>query len=288
MTQRTQSRPEPTLVLNDIWELLQSHEEDIVNCLVHQLNSQNPNSSRHHHARATPQPPPSNGFMTDQPRNLTSYRITELENQLAQLLAKQELEEVGREDSGAEPATLGMYNPLHSTFQEIRESASSITESVEIFFRGVEHRTLLQIIENQFKPTNLYRLLATEKEQPKSQPTLNIGDIECEQTESDDKMGEYKRSGYFKAWAAYSRILVKRAPQALQGELATLLFIYTMNLYDLLEKYTWDGVKAYHFQFHRKSVASGKSIYYPREGRHIDSELIASRCFAHPHIPRLQ
>ena len=82
-TQRTQSRPEPNLRPNDIRELLQAHEEDIVNRVVHQLNSQNPNSSRHNHASATPQPPPSNCFTTDQPRNLTSHRITELENQLA-------------------------------------------------------------------------------------------------------------------------------------------------------------------------------------------------------------
>ena len=94
-------------------------------------------------------------------------------------------------------------------------------------------------------------------------------------------------SSFFKAWAAYSGILVKLAPQALKGELATALFIYTMNLYDLLEKYTWDGVKAYHFQFHRNRVAMGKSLYYPGEWRQIDSELIASKCFAHPHITRL-
>ena len=93
-------------------------------------------------------------------------------------------------------------------------------------------------------------------------------------------------SGFFKAWAAYSGILVKLAPHALQGELGTALFIYTMNLYDLLEKYTWDGVKAYHFQFHRKRVASGKTIYHPKEWQKIDSELIASKCFAHPYIPR--
>jgi len=43
-------------------------------------------------------------------------------------------------------------------------------------------------------------------------------------------------SGFFKAWAAYSGILVKLAPQTLQGELATAQFIYAMNLYDLLEK----------------------------------------------------
>jgi len=58
---------------------------------------------------------------------------------------------------------------------------------------------------------------------------------------------------------------VKLAPQALPGELAIALFIYTMTLYNLLEKYTWDGVKSYHFWFHRKQVASGKSIYYPNE-----------------------
>ena len=109
-----------------------------------------------------------------------------------------------------------------------RESASSITESVELLFPGVEHSYLVQIIENRFKLTNIYRLLATA------------------------------------------------------------LFIYTMNLYDLWEKYTWNGVKAYDFQLQRKRVASGKGIYYPSEWRHIDSELIASRSFAHPHIPLSQ
>ena len=89
-------------------------------------------------------------------------------------------------------------------------------------------------------------------------------------------------SNFFKAWAAYSGILVKLAPYPLQGDLATSLSIYTMNLYDLLEKYAWDGVKAYHFQFHRKRVASGKNIYLGTEWRLLDSELIASKCFAHP------
>jgi len=88
-------------------------------------------------------------------------------------------------------------------------------------------------------------------------------------------------SAFFKSWAAYSGILVKLAPYSLQGQLATALFIYTMNLYDLLEKYTWDGVKAYHFQFHRKRVASGSSIYLPSEWQQLDGKLIASKCFAH-------
>jgi len=39
-------------------------------------------------------------------------------------------------------------------------------------------------------------------------------------------------------------------------------------------------VKAYHFQFHRKRVASGKSIYHASEWRLLDSELVAPKCFA--------
>ena len=93
-------------------------------------------------------------------------------------------------------------------------------------------------------------------------------------------------SRFFKVWAAYIRIHVKLAPQVPKGELATAQFIYMMNLYDFLEKYTWDGVTAYNFQFHRKPVPSGKGIYYPTDWRHIDSELIASKCFIRPHIPR--
>ena len=88
-------------------------------------------------------------------------------------------------------------------------------------------------------------------------------------------------SAFFKAWAAYCGILTKLAPYGVQGDLATSLYIYTMNLYDLLEKYIWEGVKSYHFQFHRKRVASGKNIYHPTEWRQLDSQLIAAKCFAH-------
>ena len=89
-------------------------------------------------------------------------------------------------------------------------------------------------------------------------------------------------TSFFKAWAAYSGILLKLASYGLQGELATAHSIYTMNLYELLEKYSLDGVRSYHFQFHRKRVASGKNIYQRAEWRTLDSELVASKCFAYP------
>lgn len=166
----------------------------------------------------------------------------------------------------------------HSRYREriwyVRVSGGSIS--------GVERSTLTQIIENRFKPTNIYRLLATEKERAESQRTINIGGIEFEQAERDEKESQYRMSNFFKAWAAYSGILVKLAPHRLQGDLATALLIYTMNLYELLEKYTRDSVKSYHFQFHRKRVASGNNIYLSQQWRQLDSELIASRCFAYP------
>lgn len=76
--------------------------------------------------------------------------------------------------------------------------------------------------------------------------------MEFEQAERDGKESEYRISSFFKVWAAYCGINVKLAPYALQGDLATALSIYTMNLYELLEKYALEGVKAYHFEFHRK------------------------------------
>ena len=89
-------------------------------------------------------------------------------------------------------------------------------------------------------------------------------------------------SGFLKAWAGYSGILVNLSPLALQGDLTTTLFIYTKSFYNILEKYTWEGVKAYHFQFHWKRVASGKCLYLAEEWRQLDGELVASKYFAYP------
>jgi len=86
-------------------------------------------------------------------------------------------------------------------------------------------------------------LLASEKERGETHRTINIGGVEFEQAEIEGKEIEYRMSIVFKAWAVYSGILIKLAPQGLQGDLATALCIYTMNLYELLEKYTWGGGK---------------------------------------------
>jgi len=68
----------------------------------------------------------------------------------------------------AEPRALGMYHPIHPFAAEVRKNTFSIIESVESLFPGVEQSTLTQIIENRFKPTNIYDLLAAEEERVES------------------------------------------------------------------------------------------------------------------------
>jgi len=89
-------------------------------------------------------------------------RITELENQLAELRAAQDIEQ--GKTTAEELRVLGTYNPTYSFSRDMRENASGIPQWVVLLFPGVERSTLVQIIENRFKPTNIYRLLATEKE----------------------------------------------------------------------------------------------------------------------------
>ena len=265
------------ITIDDMRELLRSHEEDLITRVIARLRSENRTNYNANQAQPLQSAIPR---VDHTPIDPTRLKIRELEEQIRQLRS-------GQDPSDPAPQRLpelGMYNLILPPTTVAIESANAGAESIESLFPGVERSTLTQIIENPFKPTNIYRLLASEKERAETKRTIMIGGVEFEQAEQDGKEKDYRMGNFFKAWAANSGILVKLAPYGLQGDLATALFIYTMNLYDLLERYTWEGVKSYHFQYHRKRVASGTSIYLPSEWRQIDSELIASKCFAHPII----
>jgi len=257
------------------------HEQEIVDRIVQQLNSQSllmPALTQPILSDGRSLPPPSG---TQPPSaNPTLMKIAEQESQLATLRAPEE-----RQDQLAQPGALGTFNPIQSMIPLTDESASRVLDSVEIMFPAVERATLVQIIENKFKPTNIHRLLGSEKDRVETHRTINIGGVEFKKAEREGRQSEYRMSSFFKAWGVYSGILIKLAPYILQGDLATSLCIYTMNLDDLLEKYTYQGVKSYHFQFHRMRLASGKSIYHPSDWRQLESELVASKGFAHP-VPR--
>ena len=187
-------------------EVLRSHEEEIVDRVMHQLRSYNNTGQPIPPANSQPQTLP---VPAAQPRqsNPTLTRIADLESQLAQLRGEME----GKPQERGYPRAYGTYSPTPAQTALADESASAMVDSVETLFPGVERTTLVQIIENRFKPTNIYRVLASEKDRAESQRTISIGGIEFEQTERDGKESEYRMSGLFKAWAVYCGILVKLA-----------------------------------------------------------------------------
>lgn len=171
----------------------------------------------------------------------------ELESQLATLQAQEE-----QQHHSVEQGAIGTFDPIHSILPPTDKSASGVLDLVETMFPGVERTTLVQIVENKFKLTKIDRLIASKKDGTKTHQTINIGGVDFKQGEHEGRQSQYWMSSPPKAWAAYSGILIKLARHILQGELATTLCTYTINLHVLLEKYTWEGVKSYHFQFYRK------------------------------------
>ena len=85
--------------------------------------------------------------------------------------------------SGLGTQELGIYNLIPSQGPVAIESAPGIAESVEGLLPSVERSTLTQIIENRFKPTNIYRLLAIEPDWAEIQQTISISGVEFEQAE---------------------------------------------------------------------------------------------------------
>jgi len=145
--------------LSTMRELLHSHEQEIVDRLVLQLGG--PNAIPAHQSRPSPQlqqHAPSN-FPSLQP-SLAIQKIVELESQPAQLLGEME----SGQATAREPRAIGTYFPSEPPMPLAGESASSIVNSVETVFPGVERATLIQIIENRFKSTSIYRFLASQQE----------------------------------------------------------------------------------------------------------------------------
>jgi len=169
-------------------ELLCSHEQEIVDRVVLHLGTINPNLMRP--SSTSPQAAP-NSSHTTQARQIHPdiNRIVELERQLEELR-----HEMGVHTSQSPQRDLrvpGMSTPIYTQLPPIGESASGMADSVEILFPGIERATLVQIIENKFQPTNIYRWLASEKERAESHRIINIGGVEFEQAEREDKESEY-------------------------------------------------------------------------------------------------
>jgi len=73
-----------------------------------------------------------------------------------------------------------MDNPILPPTTVTIGSARAGAESIESLFTGVERSTLTQIMQNRFKPMNIHRLVASEKEGAETQRTIMIGKVEFE------------------------------------------------------------------------------------------------------------
>ena len=183
--------------LKDMSQLLCSDKEDIVNQVVRRLQPQvsSPALNSEHNYHSVSDAP-----RREQQTDPTLLRMAELEAQLSQLGAERE----PRARAAQASRKRGTYSSIPLPAVTVIERASRTMEPVEALFPGVERSTLTQIIKKKFKPTHIYRLLATKRDRAKSQRTIGIGRVEFEQAELDSKKGEYCMSSFFKAWAAYS------------------------------------------------------------------------------------
>jgi hypothetical protein len=145
---------------------------------------------------------------------------------------------------------------------------------------GVDCKTILDIAHNRFKALNLYRLLSTEREQSDSRgvTSLNLDSMRVEQ-QRQWKEHDYKNeASFWRAWELYKAAFVATAPVSLQSELAVSLSIYTANLWSLQHDYTWAGMRAYHFSFHRDLLESGADRYNPLTWRTLDGVRVTAKC----------
>ena len=176
-------------------ELLPAHEEDIIDRVVLQLRTQpslqptvpssnSPVLHSHHTGTQPIQYYPPSSTQPAQPNSIAA-RIAELESQLSELRAAN-LPEQSRFDQ----THLGTSYPTQYPIEAEGETARGVVTSVETLFPGVERSTVVQIVENRFKPTNICRLLASEKERAETQRTINIAGVEFEQMEKEGKESE--------------------------------------------------------------------------------------------------
>jgi len=105
-TRHSHSYPEPALRVNDHCALFQSHEQEIGNQAVTQLNTHQPlvplRTPIYRYTAAHP-------LIPVQSQSLTSLTISELANQVTQLCAAPDLEQADR--TGEEARAVGTYSP---------------------------------------------------------------------------------------------------------------------------------------------------------------------------------
>ena len=116
------------------------------------------------------------------------------------------------------------------------------------------------IKKNKFKPENIMKLSTSVRRTREAAKSLRIGTsgLEIEAKEEDCTTADAKGIiPLLRAFHVYAQILIFLAAPGNKLQLQLALGKYAEHLMMLWEMYTWDSVRAYHFDFHQARILEG-------------------------------
>ena len=127
-------------------------------------------------------------------------------------------------------------------------------------YRSVDIQYIWDIKKNKFKPENIMKLSTSVRRTREAAKSLKIGfnGLEIEAKEEDCTISDAKGIiPLLRAFHVYTQILVFLATPGIKLQLQLALGKYAEHLMMLWEMYTWDSVRAYHFDFHQARILEG-------------------------------
>ncbi len=125
---------------------------------------------------------------------------------------------------------------------------------------SVDIQYIRDIKKNKFKPENIMKLSTSvrrTREATKS-PKIGTNGLEIEAKEENCTIADAKGIiPLLRAFHVYTQILVFLAAPGNKLQLQLALGRYAEHLMVLWEMYTWDSVRAYHFDFHQARILEG-------------------------------
>ena len=157
-------------------------------------------------------------------------------------------------------------------------------------YRSVDIQYIRNIKKNKFKPENIMKLSTSVRHTREAAKSLKIGTsgLEIEAKEEDCTTADGKGIiPLLQAFHVYTQILVFLAAPGNKLQLQLALGKHAEHLMMLWEMYTWDSVRAYHFDFHQARILEGiddslawktpdhelkQYLLVPRPARNINSQ----------------
>ena len=127
-------------------------------------------------------------------------------------------------------------------------------------YRSVDIQYIRDIKRNKFKPENIMKLSTSVRRTKEAAKSLMIGTsgLEIEAKEEDCTTADAKGIiPLLRAFHVYTQILIFLAVPGNKLQLQLALSKYAKHLMMLWEMYTWDSVRAYHFDFHQARILEG-------------------------------